>query len=203
MQPLAPIEARGISTSESGNPASGLENTYPMVPGIAQIPGAGMTVAVGTGFVDRIYVIVPLEDRLEIAQGGVFSYYEFEQSKQQELDNQTWLDLLLKTRVAQPAWLGRIVFQRGKPVDVLAFRTGDIYRITEAGNNLVVRSNPSVSAQELIKLKSGDYIQISEGPIKNDGYTWWNIGALEQSSQPSMAGWVVEQPGGYERATGQ
>ena len=63
------------------------------VPLVAAVSGAQDSVLeAATGYVDRIYVVVPLEGGLEVAQGGVFSYYEFIQPRDQRLTDDEWRD---------------------------------------------------------------------------------------------------------------
>ncbi len=65
----------------------------------------------------------------------------------------------------------------GKAVDALAYRIGDVYKMTEAGANppLNVRSKPSKSAPVLYKLGLETYFEIIDGPQKADNLTWWKI----------------------------
>ena len=42
------------------------------------------------GYLNRIYVVVPLGDKLQIAQGGVFTYYEFLQPRNDRLTDEAW-----------------------------------------------------------------------------------------------------------------
>ncbi len=90
----------------------------------------------------------------------------------------------------------------GKPADVLAFRVGDVYSITEAGKDLNLRQAPSTSAKVLRKLDQYEYVEIIGGPQSANGYTWWQVqvgifGGEEET------GWMVEEQTWYERAYGQ
>ncbi len=89
----------------------------------------------------------------------------------------------------------------GKPADVLAFRVGDVYSITEAGKDLNLRQSPGTSAKVLRKLDQYEYVEIIGGPQSANGYTWWQVkvgffGDTEES------GWMVEDQTWYERAAG-
>ncbi|MGA9192098.1 MAG: DUF3160 domain-containing protein, partial [Anaerolineales bacterium] len=67
----------------------------PKVPVVAAVSGAaGSVLEAATGYVDRIYVIVPLEGGQEVAQGGVYSYYEFTQPRDQRLTDGEWRQAL-------------------------------------------------------------------------------------------------------------
>ena len=74
---------------------------------------------------------------------------------------------------ALPAWASNFVTTGGKPAEWLSFRKGDVYIITDAGDQLNVRDKPSTGGQVLGRLKAGDYIQIIDGTVEADGQTWW------------------------------
>ena len=65
-----------------------------------------MAVEIGTGYVDRIYVLVPDDEgRFQIATGGVYSYYEFLQPVAERLDDETWRQMLADgEQPPRPAW---------------------------------------------------------------------------------------------------
>jgi hypothetical protein len=178
-----------------------LENVLelPDVPVIAAVSGSDQQVLeVAVGGVDRIYVVVPLEGKLQIAQGGVFSYYELIQPRSNRLTDEQWRAQLASSPPAQPEWISRFVFTGGKPVNYLAFRVGDVYRITRAGDGLNVRSGPGLSYPILIQLAADEYLTIIEGPLVADGYTWWHV----QSDWGGWdSGWVVENQEWYIRST--
>jgi hypothetical protein len=161
---------------------------------------------VGTGYVDRIFVVIPLEGKLEIAQGGVYSYYEFTQPRSQVLTDDDWRTRLAGSDApALPSWASNFVLIGGTPVSRLFFRVGDVYLITPAGDYLNVYAQSSTGSQVLAQLRAGDYIQIVEGPISN-GLTWWKV-QCEMCWRPDewaeASGWVVEHQDWYERAHGQ
>ncbi|MGE5123495.1 MAG: DUF3160 domain-containing protein, partial [Acidobacteriaceae bacterium] len=174
----------------------------PPVPLVAAIAGAQDSILeAAIGKLNRIFVVVPLEGKFEIAQGGVFSYYEFRQPRSDRLTDQAWQAMLGDSPPKPPAWQDSFSLPAGSPSDVLAFRIGDIYLITQAGDNLNVRQLPSRNAQILGKFRTGNYVEIIDGPRQADGFTWWKI-QLAEGSQP-LTGWAVEQQGWYERAWGQ
>ena len=74
---------------------------------IADIAAADeMAVEIGTGYVDRIYVLVPDDEgHFQIATGGVYSYYEFLQPVAERLDDETWRQMLADgEQPPRPAW---------------------------------------------------------------------------------------------------
>ena len=115
----------------------------PKVPVIAAVSGAGESVLeVGVGNVDRIYVVIPLEGKWQIAQGGVFSYYEFIQPRSQRLTDDEWRDKLADGDVELPVWATEFMLPGGEPIEWLYFRIGDVYYISDEGDKLNMRDDP-------------------------------------------------------------
>ena len=73
---------------------------------------------VGTGRIDRIYVLVPDDTgRFEVALGGVYSYYESTSPPGQRLDDTAWRAMLDKgTQPARPAWEGSFIAGKTEPM---------------------------------------------------------------------------------------
>ena len=170
----------------------------PKPPVIAAVSGAQNEVLeVGIGWIDRLYVAVPLEGGMQVAQGGIFSYYEFRQPRSQRLTDEEWRDRLSRSGApALPAWADNFVLPDGKPTEHLAFRVGDFYVITNAGDELNVRAEPSLQSDVQQVLQVGEYVEILDGPVTADGYTWWQLG--DWSGNP--LGWAVEDQEWYERS---
>jgi hypothetical protein len=193
---LGRVECKVEESSHGSNP-----DEPPEVPVVAAVAGytdytTSILLEVGVGYVDRIYVVVPIEGRLEIAQGGVFSYYEFIQPRENRLTDQEWrAQLLSASPPSLPPWSEKFVLQGGKPVRWTAFRIGDVYLVTEAGDLVRVRANPSAAADVLAELPAGSYITILDGPVQADGYTWWKISDFFSDAE----GWVAEDQEWYIR----
>jgi hypothetical protein len=169
----------------------------PPVPVIAAVAGANESILqAGVGLVDRIYVAVPLEGALHIAQGGVLSYYEFEQPRADRLTDETWRARLAAGAAQRPAWTAQFSAAGGATAPVLAFRVGDVYIITEAGADLNVRLQPSTRAAVVQQLQPDDYVEIIDGPVQADGYTWWKLKLWDVE-----LGWAVENQEWYQRST--
>jgi hypothetical protein len=173
----------------------------PEVPVIAAVTGAQNSVLeVGVGKVDRIYVVVPLEGRWEVAQGGIFSYYEFSQPRDQRLTDEAWREKLAGGSVEQPAWASNFVLPGGTSSKHLFFRKGDVYIITKAGDKLNMRDRPSKSGTLLQQLHTDDYVEIVDGPVQADGYTWWKFQLDSWSTDQKPTGWAVEDQEWYIRS---
>lgn len=96
------------------------ENPAAIIADIATDPN-GSCLEVGTGSVDKIYVVVNVEGTLKIATGTVYSYYEFEQPIDQRLTDKDWRIMLgidqavdengmpiwdsSREEVQQPSWI--------------------------------------------------------------------------------------------------
>lgn len=62
---------------------------------------------VGTGYVDNIYAVVPVDGTLRIAKGGVYSYYEFPWEATDRLTDQKWQEMIYNDKApALPEWTG-------------------------------------------------------------------------------------------------
>lgn len=80
------------------------ENPAALVADVATDP-AGQVLEEATGFINKIYVVIPVEGELRIAQGGVYSYYEFPWPSEDRLTDQKWKVMLDNGEApAQPSW---------------------------------------------------------------------------------------------------
>lgn len=181
---------------------SGQDIKLPPVPVIAAVSGAQNEVLeVGVGNVDRIFVAVTINGQLQIAQGGVFSYYEFKQARSNRLTDEEWRMKLAGNDPKLLPYTAHYLLPGGKAVDALAFRIGDIYIINEKGATppLNLRRKPTKSSDVIDILKFYTYIEIIDGPKKADNLTWWKIKVYDTDTE----GWVAGNPEWYDRAHGQ
>ena len=182
----------------------GIDQPLPPMPIVSAVSGSGENevLEAATGQLNRIYVIVPLEDHLQIAQGGVYSYYEFRQPRSNRLTDEAWRQRLTSNPPPLPTWTEEFMLPGGEPRDALAFRVGDVYSITAEGKDLNLRQAPSTSAKILRKLDQFEFMEIISGPQRANGYTWWqvNVGFFGDEEEN---GWVVEDPAWYARAYGE
>jgi hypothetical protein len=100
-----------------------------------------------------------------------------------------------------PGWVESFRLPGGAPVDVLAFRVGDIYIVTQVGIRLNLRQGPSRNARVVRQLRAGSALTIIDGPVVAEGFTWWKF-RLYPATQPPVEGWAVESQEWYERAWG-
>ncbi len=131
--------------------SAGQDMELPPVPVIAAVSGAQNDVLeVGVGYVDRIFVVVPINGKLQIAQGGVFTYYEFKQPRSNRLTDEDWRIKLEGSVPKLLPYTETYMKPGGKAVDALAYRIGDVYKMTEAG------ANPPLNVRrQTVKERSG------------------------------------------------
>ena len=109
------LEYLWLATADLGGvedyPVADPEGSDALVADIYRSSGAYLELA--TGFVDTIYVIVPIADgRFELAEGAVYSYYEFRRpSSELRLTDEEWRSMLASSAraggsmpVQRPSW---------------------------------------------------------------------------------------------------
>lgn len=198
--PLGPQDSR-LSLASEGDGGSTKETSPIEVITVVAEAGERFLHA-ATGPLNRIFVIVPLNGELQIAQGGVFSYYEFLWRPEERLGDEAWRLLLVLEPPEAPSWMNNFILPGGSPIDVLAFRVGDVYRITLDGSGLNLHYDPFLNSGVVRRLVVGEYAMIVEGPLQAEGYTWWKLRLDLQEDDP-IEGWAVGDPFWYERAWGQ
>ena len=87
------------------------ENPAAIVADVSTDPN-GQVLEVGTGKISEIYVVVPIDGKLTIAKGGVYSYYEFTWPLSDRLTDKKWRELLDSDQApALPSWTDAFVAQ--------------------------------------------------------------------------------------------
>ena len=77
------------------------DNPAALIADVATDPG-GQVLEEGTGFVNDIYAVVPVDGKLRIAKGAVFSYYEFSWPANDRLTDQKWKQMLENDKKPDP-----------------------------------------------------------------------------------------------------
>lgn len=68
-----------------------------------------------TGYIHSIYAVVPVEGKLRIARGGVYSYYEFPWPASNRLTDDAWRTMLSEDKAPQaPAWTSSFLVPDGE-----------------------------------------------------------------------------------------
>jgi hypothetical protein len=153
---------------------------------------------VGVGLLNRIYVVIPINGETYVSQGGVLSYYEFIQPREERLTNEAWREMLQQDPPHAPAWTVNFLVPGGRVVDVLAFRIGDVYVVTEEGGDppLNLREEPSRTAAVVTTLEPDTYFEIIEGPEWVGKETWWKVRIFNEDTE----GWLLENQTWYRRS---
>ncbi len=87
------------------------ENPAAIVADVATDPN-GQVLEEGTGKIYEIYVVVPIDGKLRIAKGGVYSYYEFPWPLSDRLTDKKWRDMLNTSPTPKlPDWTSAFVAQ--------------------------------------------------------------------------------------------
>jgi hypothetical protein len=73
-----------------------------------------------------------------------------------------------------------------------SFQAGAVYSITPAGISLNLRAASSLDAPIIQKLQPGDLVTIVTGPVRSDGYVWWQL-----RTKAGVEGWAVHIPEWY------
>lgn len=112
------LEAMTLAAADQegeGRPFFEQEDQAPIVADVATgldpITGEGAVMEEGTGYIFDIYAIVPDGvGGLHIAQGGVFSYYEFSWPMADRLTDEKWREMLAAGEAPdRPEWTGSFV----------------------------------------------------------------------------------------------
>lgn len=86
------------------HPSAAYENPAALIADVATDPN-GRVLEEGTGFIGHIYAVVPVDGKLRIAKGAVYSYYEFPWPAEDRLTDEKWKEMLENGEEPdQPAW---------------------------------------------------------------------------------------------------
>ena len=90
-------------------------NPAPLIADVATDPN-GQVLEVGTGYVEEMWVVFPIDGELRVGRGGVFSYYEFPWPMNDRLTDEKWRDEILWSiedyelpNDGRPAWQDYLV----------------------------------------------------------------------------------------------
>lgn len=178
-----------LGAAEQGAPdGAGL----PPTPALVMLADAGRYAA--SGLVDRVYVLAPVGEQFYIAQGGVYSFYEFSAAQYGPIDEPGWSRLIALGIPETPAWAAPYLLPEGAAVDVLAFQAGDVMRITPAAARLNLRAAPGRASAALRRLSPGDRVTLLDQTAEADGGVWRQVRLADGAT-----GWLLQDPAYYER----
>ena len=94
-----------VPPSTTYNPRSG-DSTTACIVDVHTDPNTKQVLEVGEGNPMCLYVIVPVEGKLQICRGAMFSYYEFLHPMSDRMTDAEWKVMLMNSKPAMPAWTG-------------------------------------------------------------------------------------------------
>jgi Protein of unknown function (DUF3160). len=94
-----------VPPSTTYNPQSGDSSTACIID-VHTDPNSKQVLEVGEGNPMCLYVTVPVEGKLQICRGAMFSYYEFLHPMSDRMTDAEWKVMLMNSKPAMPAWTG-------------------------------------------------------------------------------------------------
>lgn len=86
-------------------PSAAWSNPAALVTDVATDTNGQRVLQEATGYINDIYVIVPIDGKLRIAKGGVYSYYEFPWEQSNRLTDEEWKTMLQQGNIPKaPGW---------------------------------------------------------------------------------------------------
>jgi hypothetical protein len=107
------LEGLTIAAADKAEPGGSLdEEEAAVVADVATDPNSGQVLEEAVGRVFAIYVAVETEGNLAVAQGGVFSYYEFAWPMSDRLTDEAWREMLESGQEpSRPEWTSSFIPQ--------------------------------------------------------------------------------------------
>jgi len=107
------LEGLTIAAADKAEPGGSLdEEEAAVVADVATDPNSGQVLEEAVGRVFGIYVVVEAEGSLAVAQGGVFSYYEFAWPISDRLTDEAWREMLESGQApSRPEWTSSFIPQ--------------------------------------------------------------------------------------------
>jgi hypothetical protein len=89
------------------HPSAVMENPAALIADVATDPN-GQVLEEGIGNVNNIYAVVPVDGKLRIAKGAVFSYYEFPWPLEDRLTDNKWKEMLENGKAPEPPFWTKV-----------------------------------------------------------------------------------------------
>jgi len=108
------MEALRDQAQDGGRSMLLLNNRAPLVADVATAPPSTV-LEEATGYINYIFAVVPVEGKLRIAKGGVYSYYEFPWPAEDRLTDEKWWEMLDNKQIPEaPAWTESFLVKTGE-----------------------------------------------------------------------------------------
>ncbi len=160
---------------------SDADTTMAVIADVHTDPNTQRVLEVGVGKAMDIYVAVPIEGRIVLCRGGMFSYYEFKHPMEDRLTDEQWQGMLAdNTAPPMPEWTQSYMYdsigtlQAGEYniiIDNIDVEVENVYREEDTIIiSIVSDSVPKVTvyASDIISGQETDHITI-EAVSQNDG----------------------------------
>ncbi len=97
-----------------GNVAKMWDNPAGLIADVATDPN-GTVLEEGTGYISQIYAVVPLDGKLRIVRGAVYSYYEFTWPVSDRLTDEKWKEMLANQQTPDlPGWTASFIAPKSR-----------------------------------------------------------------------------------------
>lgn len=96
-----------LSDEGVDDPSAIGENPSAMIADVATDPN-GQVLEEGTGYINNIYAVVPVDGTLRIAKGAVYSYYEFPWPLDDRLTDKKWKEMLENGKAPKPPFWTKV-----------------------------------------------------------------------------------------------
>lgn len=92
---LEAIWWQSLGDQQADTRTSLIDNPASLIADVATDAFNGQVLEEATGKVSAIYVIVPIDGKLRVAKGGVYTHYEFAWDMSDRLTNAKWREMLV------------------------------------------------------------------------------------------------------------
>jgi hypothetical protein len=117
---MAAADTPGEGQAVGGRVMPEEEPQAAVIADVATDPWPQLVLELGVGRIDELHAVVPLIEEdgsiaLQVAKGGVFSYYEFAWPMDDRLTDEKWREMVSQGQVPpRPAWIGSFYTQEGE-----------------------------------------------------------------------------------------
>jgi hypothetical protein len=139
-------------------------------------PNTQNVLEVGTGNPMCLYVIVPVEGKLQICRGATFSYYEFTQPMSNRLTDAQWQNMLKNSNPVMPEWVnnyaaskdGTMSYSYYKDITEIIYSNDSIPGAFSRGDSVIATLSSIIVPTITVESKTGS--QQFTGVLVNGRY---------------------------------
>lgn len=178
-------------------------------------PNSEQVLEEGVGYPMNIFVVVPVDGKLRITQGAIFSYYEFTMPMSNRLTDGQWQDMISSDPPELPIWTGSfidlsVIVETGKPAEFESEMTWQPMQmdvkidpdVIDVGSKIEVKAfiQGNLGVLPVVTLKQGDIVQKAEmkGEFGNYSAIIDTSGMKPGSAQLIVKGSIGEEEISYQ-----